>query len=103
MYGYVLSDPINFVDPMGLERTTPEGYKEGQPGNTFGTNVFNTICMVTGKCDQIPPDPAPFAQQMGRKTFDLFHQPPPSPPLPPFLPPPYTPKTYTPPNNSCGG
>src|SRR5690606_5082811 len=101
LYGYVLSDPINFIDPSGLSGV--DNYRDGGGGATTGTNVFNTYCKITGKCEQIPSAPPPLIQQLGRRTFDLFNPPQPLPPYPPFLPPPYTPKTYQPPNPSCGG
>jgi hypothetical protein len=67
LYGYVLNDPINFIDPEGLSGYSD--FQTGESGNQAGTVIANTICKATGLCSVIPTPPPTIdqrAQQAGR-------------------------------------
>ena len=55
LYGYVLNDPINFIDPTGLSGYSD--FQTGEGGSKAGTVFTNTICTATGLCSPIPPEP----------------------------------------------
>lgn len=70
LYGYVLNDPINFIDPAGLDGFG--NIQDGSAGYNAGKSLFNTICLNTGWCTPLPDDPPSWdpnslAQELGKK------------------------------------
>ena len=86
LYGYVVNDPINWIDPMGTDKI-----KDGEAGYNMGIFLHNLYCYYDG-CEPInTPSPA--------NMFQRPKPPKPEPPAPPrSVPPPKSPIPQVPPS-----